>query len=204
MIKFIDVWLDPVQAPRLPKGIVKYKLASGAEGIRDAKDLHWFNHTKKFHSWTVVAYQLPYAEHADVYLTDHQQEAQRKYDAYRQEDPGYWPNTSEIGTPMISDTKAEDGKEKTPLHWLPPLVLKQVADLMIPGGKKYYPHKWKKEPTSPMARVASAKRHILDWEMGKDNDVEMLVNNLDCAILQLMMAKHYINEGLKTERIYGE
>ncbi len=90
----------------------------------------------------------------------------------------------------------EDGKQKPSLAGLPAKVLEQVADIKTFGATKYYADKWLKEPTSAYRRVDSAMRHINKWLQNINLDEESGKNHLDHAILQLMMAKHYLNEGI--------
>lgn len=97
--------------------------------------------------------------------------------------------------------RAEDGTIKSLVQNIPADVTLQVGDVLAwaASSGKYKEDRWLTHPTTPKKRIGSAQRHILKYLNSEPLDDESGLPHLAHAITQLMMAQHYINEGIGNE-----
>jgi hypothetical protein len=67
---------------------------------------------------------------------------------------------------------------KAPLHLIPPAAEVLESIVMALGAKKYGPFNWRQSNVKASIYVAAARRHILQWFDGQDDDPESGVCHL--------------------------
>ncbi|QDU39695.1 hypothetical protein Mal4_40410 [Maioricimonas rarisocia] len=82
-----------------------------------------------------------------------------------------------------SDGTAENpkdrvGADKPPLHLIPPAAEILEAVVMGLGARKYGEFNWRMSPVRASVYVAAARRHLLQWFDGQDDDPESGVSHL--------------------------
>ena len=70
------------------------------------------------------------------------------------------------------------GETKPPLHLIPPAAEILEAVVMGLGAKKYGPFNWRSANIRATIYVAAAKRHLIQWLDGQDDDPESGVSHL--------------------------
>jgi len=82
--------------------------------------------------------------------------------------------------PLPDPTNPKDriGAQKTPLHLIPAAAEIAEAQVMALGAKKYGPFNWRSADVRASIYVAAARRHLLQWFDGQDDDVESGVSHL--------------------------
>jgi hypothetical protein len=82
-------------------------------------------------------------------------------------------------------------ENKLRMDLIPPEADKAMAEILTFGAEKYGDRNW--ELGFPyLSLLASAKRHILAWEMGENNDVESGFNHMKHALTNIAMLVHHI------------
>lgn len=91
---------------------------------------------------------------------------------------------------LSQGTKLDDGKIRMDL--LPSAPLKDIAEVLTFGAKKYAAHNWRKGIN--YSRVYGAlQRHLSAWNEGEDTDPESGLNHLahaGCCLLFLLEYTH--------------
>jgi hypothetical protein len=64
------------------------------------------------------------------------------------------------------------GETKPPLWLVPPALEIFVSKVMELGARKYGAYNWRAKKVKAMVYVAAARRHLLQWQDGEDNDSE--------------------------------
>ncbi len=85
--------------------------------------------------------------------------------------------------------------DKPRMELLPPLALKEIAQVMTAGAKKYGDHNWLGGMKHGRL-VGAALRHISSYLAGEDIDEETRTLNLANAAIDLMMVIEYTKRGL--------
>jgi len=70
------------------------------------------------------------------------------------------------------------GETKPPLHLIPPAAEILESVVMGLGAKKYGPFNWRTASVRATIYVAAAKRHLIQWLDGQDDDPESGVSHL--------------------------
>ena len=91
----------------------------------------------------------------------------------------------------VKDTNPKSifGSQKPQLDKIPGIALLHLAGAMALGASKYGPFNWRKDPISTSTYIGAARRHLLQWWDGAENDdEESLASHLGavmacCAIL---------------------
>ena len=92
------------------------------------------------------------------------------------------------------------GQQKPPLHLIPPAAEIAESLVMALGAKKYGPFNWRSAKVKASVYVAAARRHILQWFDGQDDDPESSVSHLAHAraclgiLLDAMATGHLVDD----------
>lgn len=70
------------------------------------------------------------------------------------------------------------GEKKPPLHLIPSAAEIAESLVMALGAKKYGPFNWRGANVKASVYVAAARRHLLQWFDGEDNDAESGTSHL--------------------------
>lgn len=70
------------------------------------------------------------------------------------------------------------GLRKPPLHLIPPAAEVLESVVMALGAKKYGEHNWRVTDVRASVYIVAARRHLLQWFDGQDNDPESGVSHL--------------------------
>ena len=70
------------------------------------------------------------------------------------------------------------GVRKPPLHLIPPAAEILESTVMALGAKKYGAFNWRKSNIKASVYVAAARRHLVQWFDGQDDDAESGVSHL--------------------------
>lgn len=84
---------------------------------------------------------------------------------------------------FVADSESENpkdriGEAKPPLHLIPPAAEILEAVVMGLGARKYGPFNWRSAKVRATVYVAAAKRHLVQWLDGADDDPESGVSHL--------------------------
>lgn len=79
---------------------------------------------------------------------------------------------------ISENPKDRIGETKPPLHLIPPAAEILEAVVMGLGAKKYGPFNWRSANVRATVYVAAAKRHLIQWLDGQDDDPESGVSHL--------------------------
>jgi hypothetical protein len=79
---------------------------------------------------------------------------------------------------MSADPKGEAGRQKCPMHLLPPFALTQTAWVHGLGAQKYGPWNWRENKVEAMTYVGAIHRHLAAWADGQNNDPESGISHL--------------------------
>ena len=67
--------------------------------------------------------------------------------------------------------KTAFGLAKTPLHLVPPALMRGAAEAWANGAEKYGPFNWRKDRISSTVYYAACLRHLMDWyDRDDEND----------------------------------
>lgn len=93
------------------------------------------------------------------------------------------PTTSDLLRILAGDADEENPKDrigatKPPLHLIPPAAEILEAVVMGLGAAKYGPFNWRTANVKATIYIAAAKRHLLQWLDGQDDDPESGVSHL--------------------------
>jgi len=77
----------------------------------------------------------------------------------------------------MSDKALRFNEGKLRFDLIAPEMDKALAEILSYGTIKYGDRNWEKK-LSAMNYIASAKRHLNSWELGKDNDLESNLSHL--------------------------
>lgn len=81
-------------------------------------------------------------------------------------------------------------KGKPQLHYIPGRVMRALAPVFEYGAIKYNDFNYKRGAGLPdVSFIDSCLRHVEDYNDGVDLDVESGLNNIDMAIVNLMMLR---------------
>ncbi len=97
-----------------------------------------------------------------------------------------------MGDVEMQGVKHDSNKPRMEL--LPPLALKELAQVMTAGAKKYGDHNWKGGMKHGRL-IGAALRHITSYLAGEDIDEETQTLNLANAAVDLMFIIEYIKLG---------
>ena len=92
------------------------------------------------------------------------------------------------------------GERKPPLDLIPPAAEVFECLVLALGAKKYGAFNWRKSNVKASVYVAAARRHILQWLDGEDNDPESGVSHLAHAraclgiLLDAMATGHLVDD----------
>ena len=86
---------------------------------------------------------------------------------------------------------------KTQYGLLPPLSLKEVADVLTFGAQKYAPDNWRHVDDAKRRYFDAAQRHLWAWKAGEEIDSESGMNHLSHAICCLMFLAEFDLEEFK-------
>lgn len=85
-------------------------------------------------------------------------------------------------TPQLAtggeNPKDRIGARKPPLHLIPPAAEVLESVVMALGAKKYGEFNWRAAHVKASVYVAAARRHLLQWFDGQDDDAESGVSHL--------------------------
>ena len=70
------------------------------------------------------------------------------------------------------------GARKPPLHLIPPSAEILESIVMALGAKKYGAFNWRSSRVKASVYIAAARRHLLQWFDGQDNDAESGISHL--------------------------
>jgi hypothetical protein len=70
------------------------------------------------------------------------------------------------------------GVRKPPLHLIPPAAEILESVVMALGARKYGAFNWRTAPIKASVYIAAARRHLLQWFDGQDDDAESGVSHL--------------------------
>lgn len=70
------------------------------------------------------------------------------------------------------------GSAKPPLHLIPSAAEVTESVVMALGAKKYGPFNWRQSKVKASIYVAAARRHLLQWFDGQDDDPESGVSHI--------------------------
>ncbi len=93
------------------------------------------------------------------------------------------PTTSDLLRILAGDADEENPKDrigatKPPLHLIPPAAEILEAVVMGLGAAKYGPFNWRTAHVKATIYIAAAKRHLVQWLDGQDDDPESGVSHL--------------------------
>ncbi len=93
------------------------------------------------------------------------------------------PTTSDLLRILAGDADEENPKDrigatKPPLHLIPPTAEILEAVVMGLGAAKYGPFNWRTANVRATIYIAAAKRHLVQWLDGQDDDPESGVSHL--------------------------
>lgn len=86
---------------------------------------------------------------------------------------------------MISKGIKHD-KQKDRWDLLPWDVIQDVVKVLTYGARKYAPDNWQKVESGEDRFFAAGMRHLIAWRNGVRLDPETKLNNLSCAICNLI------------------
>lgn len=92
------------------------------------------------------------------------------------------------------------GVRKPPLHLIPPAAEIMESAVMALGAKKYGAFNWRSANVKASVYVAAARRHLLQWFDGQDDDAESGVSHLAHAraclgiLLDAMATGHLVDD----------
>jgi hypothetical protein len=78
--------------------------------------------------------------------------------------------------------KENAGSLKTPHHLVPPRVLKEVAEALSEGARKYGAYNFRQAGVKYSTYYSSTRRHIDAWFEGEDIDKDSGLNHIVKAI----------------------
>ncbi|MEW4530614.1 dATP/dGTP diphosphohydrolase domain-containing protein [Maioricimonas sp. JC845] len=81
-------------------------------------------------------------------------------------------------THSAENPKDRIGSTKPPLHLIPPAAEVMESLVMALGAAKYGELNWRRSPVRASVYVAAARRHLLQWFDGQDDDPESGVSHL--------------------------
>ncbi|MEX0716614.1 MAG: dATP/dGTP diphosphohydrolase domain-containing protein [Planctomycetaceae bacterium] len=82
------------------------------------------------------------------------------------------------GDDDAENPKDRIGARKPPLHLVPPAAEIAESLVMALGAQKYGPFNWRSARVKASVYVAAARRHLLQWFDGEDDDPESGVSHL--------------------------
>lgn len=77
-----------------------------------------------------------------------------------------------------ANPKDSIGARKPPVHLIPAAAEITESVVMALGAKKYGPYNWRSAKVRASIYVAAARRHLLQWFDGQDDDPESGVSHL--------------------------
>ncbi len=85
-----------------------------------------------------------------------------------------------IFQPDTDDENPKDriGVTKPHLHLIPSSAEIIESEVMRLGARKYGPHNWRTKRIKASVYVAAARRHLLQWFDGEDDDAESRLSHL--------------------------
>ena len=92
------------------------------------------------------------------------------------------------------------GARKPPLQLIPPAAELLESSVMALGARKYGPFNWRSTNVKASVYVAAARRHLLQWFDGQDDDPESGVSHLAHAraclgiLLDALATGHLIDD----------
>ena len=92
------------------------------------------------------------------------------------------------------------GLRKPPLHLIPPAAEVLESAVMALGAKKYGAFNWRSANVKASIYVAAARRHLLQWFDGEDDDPESGVSHLAHAraclgiLLDAIATQHVVDD----------
>lgn len=93
----------------------------------------------------------------------------------------------------MSEIGRKFDSEKTQYGLLPPKALKETADVLTFGAKKYAPDNWRFVPDANRRYFDAAMRHLWAWKEGECNDPESdrshLAHAMCCIMFMLELEK---------------
>ena len=92
------------------------------------------------------------------------------------------------------------GSHKPPLHLIPPAAEILESAVMALGAKKYGAFNWRTADVKASVYVAAARRHLLQWFDGQDDDPESGISHLAHAraclgiLLDALATEHLVDD----------
>ncbi len=83
-----------------------------------------------------------------------------------------------LSLPVGENPKDRAGARKPPLHLIPPAAEITESLVMALGAEKYGAFNWRSANIRASIYVAAARRHLLQWFDGQDDDPESGVSHL--------------------------
>jgi len=77
-----------------------------------------------------------------------------------------------------TNPKDQVGAKKPPVHLIPAAAEIAESLVMALGARKYGPYNWRRTKVRASIYVAAARRHLLQWFDGQDDDPESGVSHL--------------------------
>lgn len=78
----------------------------------------------------------------------------------------------------LLNPKDRIGATKPPLHLIPPAAEIAESMVMALGAKKYGPFNWRSANVRASIYISAARRHLLQWIDGQDDDPESGISHL--------------------------
>lgn len=100
----------------------------------------------------------------------------------------------------LENPKDRVGAHKPPLHLIPPAAELLESMVMALGAKKYGAFNWRTSSVKASIYVAAARRHLLQWFDGQDDDPESGVSHLAHAraclgiLLDAIATNHLVDD----------
>lgn len=83
-----------------------------------------------------------------------------------------------LALPVGENPKDRIGTRKPPLHLIPPAAEIAESMVMALGAKKYGAANWRSTKVRASIYIAAARRHLLQWFDGQDDDPESGISHL--------------------------
>ena len=83
-----------------------------------------------------------------------------------------------LALPVAENPKDRIGTRKPPLHLVPPAAEIAESMVMALGAKKYGAANWRSTKVRASIYIAAARRHLLQWFDGQDDDPESGISHL--------------------------
>lgn len=98
----------------------------------------------------------------------------------------------------MSGQKHDQGK--LPIGLVDPQFIKDVAEVLQFGAKKYAPNNWKEVPDAKERYYDALQRHLLDYRLGEAKDPESGLEHLKHAACDIMFLLFFERQDPKEAR----